>query len=114
MRFVLLMYADPKETEAMSDAVRDDIVRRHHELGARLGDELIGGEGLELPDETTTLHWNGGDHVENIGPLNSGREQLTAYYVLDVRDLERAREIAHEILDFHVTSIEIRGSHDHV
>ena len=108
------MYADPSETEAMSDDVRDDIVRRHQELGSRLGDELIGGEGLQLPKATTTIRWNEGDHVESVGPLTGEREQLTAYYVVDVRDLERAREIAREILDSHVTSIEIRGSHDHV
>jgi hypothetical protein len=44
----------------------------------------------------------------------NAREQLTAYCLVDCRDLDRALSIAERILDFHLTAIEVRQVHDSV
>jgi hypothetical protein len=42
------------------------------------------------------------------------RYAVTAYYLVDCRDLDGALAIAERILDFHVTAIEVRQVHDSV
>jgi hypothetical protein len=44
----------------------------------------------------------------------NAREQLTAYYLVDCRDLDRVLSIAERILDIHVTAIEVRQVYDSV
>jgi hypothetical protein len=44
----------------------------------------------------------------------NAREQLTAFYLVNCRDLDTALSIAGRILDFHVTAIEVRQVHDSV
>ena len=42
------------------------------------------------------------------------RYAVTACYLVDRRDLDRALSITERILDFHVTAIEVRQVHDSV
>ena len=113
MRYAVLMYADPERTTAMTADELDEVARKH----AALRDELIpagvvvGGAGLVLPEETTTLRWNG---PTSAGPFLAGRDQLTAYYEIECATEDQAREIAARVLDFHVVAVELRRIHDRV
>jgi hypothetical protein len=113
MRYALLMYADPERTTAMTADELDEVAGKH----AALRDELmptgvmVGGAGLVLPHETTTLRWKG---PTTTGPFLGGRDQLTAYYELECGGEEQAREIARRVLDFHVVAVELRRIHDRV
>lgn len=74
---------------------------------------MLNGAGLAYPEQTRTLRYRPGDEpAESTGPLVAGPEQLTAYYVLECEDAERAREIGALLLDFHVTAVEVRAVHD--
>jgi hypothetical protein len=108
---MVLMYADPARTAAMTRAERAEVMAKHEELGAELeaSGELLNGCGLGYPAETRTLRWNG---ASTDGPCHGGVEQLTAYYVLDCVDAARAEAVAARLLDFHVTSVEVRAVHD--
>ena|SRR6266542_6234933 len=110
---MLLMYADPAETKPMSASDRDGVLRKHEALVAELTEsgELRDGAGLDYPSTTTTLVWNHGDPVTTEGPFTDAREQVTAYYVVDCASPDRARELARQLLDFHVTAVEVRGIH---
>ena len=113
MKYMLLMYAHPSETEAMSASDRDSVLARHKALVAELTEssKLLDGAGLDYPRTATTLRWNRGDPVTAEGPFVEAREQLTAYYVVDCASLERARELARRVLDFHVTAVDVRRIH---
>lgn len=66
---------------------------------------------MAYPAETTTLRWQG---AMSSGPYLAGREQLSAYYVLDCENEERAHAIAVRLLDWHVTAVEVRAVHDSI
>lgn len=113
MKYVVLMYADPAETKAMSAAERDEVSSKHRDLRTELtvSGELVGGEAMADPEDTVALRLAGEDVAISHGPLLKSDEQLAAYYC---EDLARAISIAGRILDFHVTAIEVRQVHDSV
>lgn len=111
MKFMVLMYADPNATAAMTADQRKEVAARHEALHRDFGGtgELLNGAGLAYPKDTTTLRWEG---EATAGPLAEGAEHLTAYYVVECDTPERAKEIAGRVLDFHVTAVEVRAIHD--
>ncbi|HEV7653234.1 MAG TPA: YciI family protein [Mycobacteriales bacterium] len=112
MRFALLMYADPDRTLAMTASELETVMAKHTTLGEELiaSGELVGGDGLALPADTVTLREEG----SSVGPLVPGVEHLTAYYLVECADQDRAVAIGDQLLDFHVTAVEVRGIHDTV
>lgn len=108
---MVLMYADPHATQAMSTSERVEVFQRHSALHADLAatGELRNGAGLDYPWQTTTIRLDGD---ASAGPLVAGETQLTAYYVLECVNEERALDIARRVLDFHVTAVEVRRIHD--
>lgn len=122
MKFMVLMYADPAATAAMTADQRADVFARHEALHRDLADtgELLNGAGLAFPADTTTLRWradaepsvDGGAFGDGGGGGGGGGEQVTAYYVLECESAERAREIAARVVDFHVVAVEVRPIHD--
>jgi hypothetical protein len=114
MKYALLMYAEPEQTRAMSEATRDVVLRKHEKLREELTDsgELVGGAGVALPDETVVLRLGSDGVVAHDGPLATDMvEHLTAYYEVDCDTVDRAREIAARTLDDHVTAVEVRRIH---
>ncbi len=109
--YAVLMYADPAQTEAMTDDALFDVERKHAALRKELGQtgELTGGAGLELPHATITLS-GAGDRAEGPLAANAGIH-LTAYYEIETETPERAEEIASGLLDDHVTAVELRRIH---
>ncbi|MFI8243014.1 YciI family protein [Streptomyces sp. NPDC085866] len=114
MKYMVLMYADPAATEAMTAEQRAEVFRRHEALHEDLAEtgEMLNGAGLGYPRDTATLCWAGQGSVAADGPLTDTAEQLTAYYVIECASPERAREIAERVLDFHVVAVEVRPIHD--
>ncbi len=60
--------------------------------------------GMRLQNKTPVIHE--GPFIDEAG------EQLSAYYAIDCESLDRAISIAERILDFHVTTVEVRQVHD--
>lgn len=115
VKFMVLMYADPAATAAMTADQRADVFARHEALHRDLADtgELLNGAGLAFPADTTTLRWRGDEPAAvDGGPFAEASEHVTAYYVLECESAERAREIASRVLDFHVVAVEVRPVHD--
>jgi len=73
---------------------------------------MLNGAGLAYPKDTTTIWWDEDGTITADGPFTAAAEQLTAYYMIDCASLERARAIAERVLDFHVTTVEVRPVHD--
>lgn len=116
MKYLVLMYADPAATEAMTAAERAEVFRRHEALHQDLEatGEMLNGAGLAFPRDTKTIRWQGEGRALTTtdGPLTNTTDQLTAYYVIDCATPERAGEIAERVLDFHVVAVEVRPVHD--
>jgi hypothetical protein len=114
VKFALMMYTDPAHTKAMSDEEVKAIVATHGEIVSKLEDsgEIVNGAGLNLPEDTTTLRLFEGKPVSSTGPVARDDEQVTAYYLLETADRERAEEIGASILSSHVTAVEVREVHD--
>ncbi|MCD9874392.1 YciI family protein [Streptomyces guryensis] len=116
MKYLVLMYADPAATEAMTAAERAEVFRRHEALHRDLEatGEMLNGAGLAVPRDTETIRWHGEGSAPTTtdGPLMDSTDHLTAYYVIDCATPERAREIAERVLDFHVVAVEVRPVHD--
>jgi hypothetical protein len=113
---MVLMYSVPAETKAMSREELDVVLRKHEALRASLttSGELRGGAGLTFPEDTTNLRLLDGIAVTAEGPLVDATVHLTAYYVIDCADRDRALAIAEGLLDSHVTAVEVRYIHDSV
>jgi hypothetical protein len=114
MKYMVLMYSNPAETKAMSASDLDVVLRKHEALRAELTDsgELLNGAGLAFPEDTTNLRLRDGLPVALDGPLRAAEEHMTAYYVFDCADRDRALAIAERLLDSHVTAVEVRDIHD--
>lgn len=115
MKFLVLMYADPAATAAMTEAERADVFARHEALHRDLAEtgEMLNGAGLGYPADTATLRWHaGGPTTVADSPLAATTEHVTAYYVVECASRERAVEIARRVLDFHVVAVEVRAIHD--
>lgn len=115
MKFMVLMYSRPAETKAMSGADLEVVLRKHEALRAELtaSGELLNGAGLTFPEDTTTVRFDSdGAPLAVEGSISIGEEHMTAYYVLECADRERAVAIAERLLDSHVTAVEVRSIHD--
>jgi hypothetical protein len=55
---------------------------------ARLGVELLGGEGLADGSMATTVRTRNGEFVVTDGPFAEAAEQIGGYYLLDAPDLD--------------------------
>lgn len=98
----------------MSAAERDVAARKHESLRSELTEsgELLNGAGLAYPSSTKTIRTREGVRGATDGPLAEAGIHLTAYYVIDCENIERALCIAGSVLDFHVTAVEVRQVHD--
>jgi hypothetical protein len=114
VKFALMMHTNPTDSKALGEDELSSIEAKHAELVEELeaAGELLNGAGLHLPDETTTIRIAAGRAVSSDGPVAAGDEHVTAYYLLECRDRDRAVEIASHILDSHVTAVEVRQVHN--
>jgi hypothetical protein len=114
-RYALMMYTDPAHTRAMTEADLDVVMRKHERLRDELtaSGELLNGAGLVFPEETIVVRRDGDGVVTERGPLIGGSDvHVTAYYVIECVDVDRARALAEHLLDDHVTAVEVRRIHD--
>ncbi len=109
-----MMHTNPTHSKALSEQEVSSIEAKHAKLLEELeaGGELINGAGLHLPEETTTIRIVDGEPVSSTGPVAAGHEHVTAYYLLECPDRDRAVAIASSVLDSHVTAVEVRQVHN--
>jgi len=112
VKYVLLMYADPAHTQAMTAGDRDMMARKHAALRAELtgSGELLDGARPAYRADTTTLRLDGRAVATSHGPLITSTVELTAYYLVRCPDMDRALALAAHILDSHVTAVKVRPS----
>jgi len=106
MKYLLLIYADQT-----ADAVPDP--ERHREYGQFTQDivesgEMLGGDALQGIDTATSVRVRDGKRTTTDGPFAETKEVLGGYYYVDVKDLDRAIELAGKIPGARTGTIEVR------
>jgi hypothetical protein len=70
--------------------------------------EFLSGDQLAAAETATTVRRRGGSTEVTDGPFVESKEHLVGYYLIDVKDLDRAVEIAGQIPDTRWGGVEVR------
>jgi hypothetical protein len=108
MKYMLLINVDPA---AYPDAAAGQKMHGEYmEFTQAIAEsgELVSGEALQGTDTATTVRVRHGQVSATDGPYVETKEHLGGYYVIDVKDLDRAIEIAAQIPDSRTAGVEIR------
>lgn len=110
MRYLLLIYsnetADTTATPEQQQAVMNEYWAFTHEVNQRGVNK--GGDALMPTTTATTVRIRDGKTTLTDGPFAETKEQLGGYYVLNVKDLDEAIEIAKLCPGARYGSIELR------
>jgi hypothetical protein len=115
MRVLLTLYGDATTWETEPEHIaRAMAAWQAYDEAAREAGVLIACDGLEPGETATTIRVEGGRRHATDGPFMETKEQLGGYVVLDVRDLDEAREWAERLpWDYDGCAIEIRPVMDY-
>ena len=104
MKYVLLIYGDPNTPG--SEEMHNEYMAFTQEILA--SGEMLGGDALQAIDTATTVRIEGGKRTTTDGPFAETKEVLGGFYLVDVKDLDRAIELAAKIPGARTGSIEVR------
>jgi hypothetical protein len=108
MKYMLLIFSDPV---AYADpAAREKVFGEYMTFTNAIVEsgELVSGEPLQGLDTATTVRVRDGSTSTTDGPFVETKEYLAGYYLVDVKDLDRAIEVASQIPDAKSGVIEVR------
>jgi hypothetical protein len=110
MKYMLLCYGDEQvwaqAGRAALDAARQEAVALAHELNAR--GQYLAASPLEPAATATSVQIRDGRRLVTDGPFAETREVLGGYYLIDVKDLNEAVDIAARHPGARVGTVEIR------
>ena len=110
MKYMLLIYSNPANTEAMSEEERNRLM---DEAGVIIDEliesgEWIGGEALADPLHTKTVRVRSGVPAVTDGPFVEAKEHFVGYCLVECESLERAIAIAARWPDARSGAMEVR------
>lgn len=115
-KYMLLIYGDEQQWEAMSPEEAKAHDAAHRAFGAAAGSKIIGGGELELAQMATTLRSNAaGRAVTTDGPFLETKEAVGGYYLLEASNLDEVIALANHLPEVHAghSGVEIRPLVDH-
>lgn len=109
MKYMLLIYSDPAAAPTTPEAGQ----KLHEAYGAFTqailnSGELVAGDALQGIDTATAVRVRGTKTTTTDGPFAETKEHLAGYYLVDVKDLDRAIELASQIPNARDGVIEVR------
>ena len=109
MKYMLLIYTDPAAWSG--DPAQAE--KMHAEYMTFTQDiinsgELVSGDALQGTETATTLRVRGNKTTTTDGPFAETKEHLGGFYIVDVKDLDRALELASRIPDAASGGVEVR------
>ena len=116
MKFMCLIYHDPRVLEDMAPAQFDDMMRECLGYDDRLAAEgkFVTANRLYPHTEARTLRMRGGKLSASDGPFAETKEVLGGYQIIEARDLDEACEIAAKIPWTRTGSVEVRPVLDQI
>ncbi|MBC7595319.1 MAG: YciI family protein [Kineosporiaceae bacterium] len=109
MRFMILIHSNDAAEAAWVGGEKAVLDAEHAAVIGELmaSGELVDTNELDVEDVMFTGQHNG-EPLTQRGPFTEGTEWIGGYYILDVADRERAREIAGRFAENKYSPIEIR------
>lgn len=115
-KYLILIYGDEQQWNAMSPEEEQRIGDGHRAFGAAAGVGVLAGHQLEATSLATTLRMGSGGHLAiTDGPFAETKEVLGGYYLLEAADLDEAIALSsrlHEVTAGH-SGVEIRPVVEH-
>jgi hypothetical protein len=110
MQYLLLIYGDESQWDALSDDDRNGIYREYGQFGADLREQsrFLGGEQLQPVATATTVQVRDGDTLVSDGPFAETKETLGGFYLVEAESLDEAIEWAARIPSARQGTIEVR------
>jgi hypothetical protein len=108
VKYMLLIYTDPA---AYADPVAGQKMLEEYLAFTNAiveSGEFISGDPLQGPETATMVRTRDGQVASTDGPFVETKEHLGGYYVVDVKDLDRAIEVAAQIPDSRTGGVEVR------
>jgi len=103
MKYMLLINTDPSHWSEDMSAEYMAFTQEIVESG-----EFVAGDPLEGRDSATTVRVRDGKVTTTDGPFAETKEHIGGYYIVDVKDLDRALAVAARIPDARSGGIEVR------
>ena len=110
MKYMLMMFGDAATMlEDRSPEWVDEMMAFMGTFNAQIekSGELVDARGLAWPAEAKTVSLVDGQVVVTDGPFAEAKESLAGYWVLEVPDLDRAIELATQIVAY-AEKVELR------
>jgi len=110
MKYMLLIYLKEDEWEQVSEEEKRKAMERGDAVSRELQakGQYLGGAPLAPVATATTVRDRDGKTVFVDGPFAETKEQLGGYYLIEVKDLDEALEVARRLHWLACTSIEVR------
>jgi len=110
MKYLLLIYADERAYETLSEDERHELYAAYDVLMKDLAEkgQSLAGDELAPTSTATTVQVRNGERLITDGPFAETKEQLGGYFLVDVPDLDAAIDIAARFPSVHAGSIEVR------
>jgi hypothetical protein len=106
MKYLLLIYG-PQTSDAAPDEAMNREYRQFTQEILESG-EMLAGDALQAVDTATSVRVRDGKRSTTDGPFAETKEVLGGYYYVDVKDLDRAIELAGKIPGARHGTIEVR------
>lgn len=106
MKYMLLIYSDPTSGNGGDPAVHAEYMA----FTQRIIDsgEFVAGDALQGRETATSVKVRDGSTLATDGPFAEIKEEIGGYYVVDVKDLDRAIELAAKIPAARTCGVEVR------
>ena len=110
MRYLLLIYTPEEDPATVSPERRAETSARYADFTreVRSRNAMQGGEALQPTTTATTVRVRDGKTLVTDGPYAETKEALGGFYLLDVKDLDEALELAARIPGAQWGAIEVR------
>jgi len=112
MKYVIMLYPDAEVLAALSEEERNAIFQGHGDFmdAVKASGEFVGTFALAGPEQGAVVRVRGGVPAVTDGPYPEAKELVGGAYVIDVKDRDRAIELAALIPDAKVEGlgVEIR------
>ena len=109
MKYMLLIYGDP--TLASDDpAEGEKMMAEYGKFSQEIieSGEMAGGDPLAGIEAATSVRVRDGRRSTTDGPFAETKEHLGGYYIVDVKDLDRALDLAAKIPGARTGVVEVR------
>lgn len=110
MRYLMLIYTPEVDPSTVSPEQRAGTSAKYGEFTREVRNRNVmeGGEALQETTSATTVRVRDGKTLVTDGPYAETKEALAGYYLLDVKDLDEALELAAKIPGAQWGAIEVR------